>query len=67
MAAACRNLPRLIAIVPAWYLATGLACLALARAGHALSPWAMGLPFMVGQEMAAALLWISYRHQHDAT
>ncbi|HEY4923810.1 MAG TPA: hypothetical protein VII20_05290 [Roseiarcus sp.] len=67
MAAACRNLPRLIAIVPAWYLATGLACLALARAEHALSPWAMGLPFLIGQEMAAVLLWVSYRGQHDAT
>ncbi len=39
------------------YLATGLACLALARGEYALSPWAMGLPFGIGQLLAAAVLY----------
>ena len=63
--AACRNLPPLLRIVAGWYLATGLTCLALARAEHAFSPWAMGLPFAIGEFLAAALLWMSYRGEHD--
>jgi hypothetical protein len=39
--------------------------LALARAGNALSPWAMGLPFAIGEFLAAGLLWKSYRGQDD--
>jgi hypothetical protein len=63
--AARRNLPKLMVLVPVWYLAAGLACLAFAQSGHALSPWAMGAPFAIGQSLAAALLWISYRRAHD--
>jgi len=63
--AACRNLPPLLRIVAGWYLATGLACLALARAEYAFSPWAMGLPFAIGELLAATLLWMSYRGEHD--
>jgi hypothetical protein len=65
MFAACRNLPPLLRVVAGWYLATGLACLALARAEYAFSPWAMGLPFAIGQFLAAALLWVSYRGEDD--
>jgi hypothetical protein len=63
--AARRNLPKLMVFVPVWYLAAGLACLAFAQSEHALSPWAMGAPFAVGQTLAAVLLWISYRSAHD--
>jgi hypothetical protein len=59
--AACRNLPPRLRVVAGWYLATGLACLAFARGEHALSPLAMGLPFALGEGLAATLLWISYR------
>jgi hypothetical protein len=62
--AACRSLPPLLRFVAVWYLATGLACLALARGEHALSPWAMGLPFTIGEGLTAALLWVSYRSEH---
>jgi hypothetical protein len=65
MFAACRNLPPLLRIVAAWYLVTGLTCLALAQAEYAFSPWAMGLPFAIGQFLAATLLWMSYRGVHD--
>lgn len=56
--AACRMLPAPLFVVGVWYLGTGLACLALASGAHALSPWAMGLPFGVGQLLAAALIYM---------
>jgi hypothetical protein len=56
--ASCRSLPRPMFAVGVWYLASGLACLAYANGAHALSPWAMALPFGVGQlAMAAILYW----------
>lgn len=55
--ASCRLLPRATFGVAVFYLATGLACLALAHGEYALSPWAMGLPFGVGQLLAAAVLY----------
>ena len=54
--ASCRFLPRWMLLVGAWYLAPGLACIALAQGAHALSPWSMGLPFGVGQMMVAIVL-----------
>src|SRR5580692_3067760 len=46
----CRFLPRPMAAAGAWYLLTGLTCIALAD-GRALSPWTMGFPFGAGQLM----------------
>jgi hypothetical protein len=54
--ASCRSLPRSMTAVAVWYLATGLACVAFASGSQAFSPWAMGLPFGVGQVLAAVLL-----------
>ena len=54
--ASLRFLPRRIFVAGIWYLLTGLACLVLARAGYVLSPWAMGLPFGVGQLLIALAL-----------
>jgi hypothetical protein len=59
--AACRNLPPSLRIVAGWYLAAGLTYLAAARGEHAFSPWAMGLPFAIGEFLAAMLLAMSYR------
>jgi hypothetical protein len=58
--ASCRFLPPAIFWVGAWYLASGLATLVLARGAHALAPAAMGLPFAVGQLATAAVL---HRHR----
>lgn len=49
-------LPRAITGVAVFYLLAGLACLAWSQGSLALSPWAMGTPFGVGQFMAAAIL-----------
>jgi len=57
-----RSLPRPFLAVGLWYLGTGLACLAIANGYNALSPWAMGVPFGVGQLLAAGLiLWTGAR------
>lgn len=55
-----RFLPRAMLLVGGWYLATGTACLGLARGEHALSPWAMGAPFCLGQLAMAAILELSH-------
>jgi hypothetical protein len=54
--ASCRFLPRPIFAVGIWYLTTGLACLAFANGEWAFSPWAMGLPYAVGQLLSALFL-----------
>src|SRR5215510_10117651 len=62
--ASCRMLPRPMFAVGVWYLAAGLASLAFANAEQALSPWAMALPFGVGQFLMAAILQTSVG-EHD--
>jgi hypothetical protein len=58
--ASCRFLPRQMFAVGVWYLAAGLFCLAAASATRTLSPWAMGVPFGVGQLLVAAVLQFGY-------
>src|SRR5262245_47804349 len=56
--ASCRVLPRPMFAVGMWYLACGLSCLALANEAYAFSPWAMAVPFGLGQLfMAGVLYW----------
>ena len=45
--------------VGVWYLAAGLMSLAFASDANAFSPWAMALPFGVGQFLMAAILYWS--------
>jgi hypothetical protein len=54
--ASCRLMPRAIFVVGVWYLACGLACLVLAAPDRSNSPWAMGIPYGVGQLMVAGIL-----------
>jgi hypothetical protein len=54
--ASCRMLPAPLMAVGVWYLLAGLLCLALASGDHAFSPWAMGMPFGIGQLLAAVLI-----------
>jgi hypothetical protein len=58
--ASCRFLPRQMFAVGVWYLAAGLSCLTAASATRTLSPWAMGIPFGVGQLLVAAVLRFGY-------
>ena len=57
--ASCRALPRPMFAAGAWYLAAGLANLAFANAENVLSPWAMAVPYGVGQLYIAAVLYRS--------
>lgn len=60
----CRFLPRLMIAAGLWYLCTGLVCIALAD-HRALSPWAMGVPYGVGQLLVAAILLLNSREGED--
>ncbi len=64
--ASCRLLPRATFWVGVFYLAAGLAVLAMARGDAALSPWAMALPFGAGQFLAAAVLYSTLERDHAA-
>lgn len=57
--ASLRTLPRAISLAGAWYFAAGIAVLILASGDHTLSPWAMGIPFAVGQALIAAILYVA--------
>lgn len=58
--ASCRFLPRPMFGVGLWYLASGLACLAVESVHQSLSPWSMGIPFGIGQLLVAFVLQSSY-------
>jgi hypothetical protein len=63
--ASCRFLPRPLFGVGVWYLAAGLSCLALGAPERALSPWAMSIPFGVGQLLVGAVLQFGYGHSDE--
>jgi hypothetical protein len=54
--ASARFLPRPILLVGAWYVVSGLVVVALFSNGAMPSPWTMGIPFGVGQLVAAGIL-----------
>jgi hypothetical protein len=58
-----RALPPAIGLGGLWYLACGLACLAFASGSQTFSPWAMGLPFGIGQTLIAIIV---HRHGGEA-
>jgi hypothetical protein len=64
--ASCRLLPKPTFWVAVFYLGTGLAVLSLGQGQSALSPWTMGLPFGVGQSLAAAVLYLTLERDHAA-
>jgi hypothetical protein len=57
--AACRSLPRPMFAAAVWYLAAGLASLAFANGAHAFSPYAMAVPYGIGQLTIAAVLHLT--------
>jgi hypothetical protein len=59
--ASCRFLPRQIFAVGVWYLAAGLYCLAAGGPDRPPSPWAMGIPFGIGQLLVAAVLRFGFK------
>jgi hypothetical protein len=63
--ASFRLLPRATFGVALFYMVTGLLCLALAQGEAALSPWAMAIPFGVGQLYAGAILYWTLERTHE--
>lgn len=57
--ASVRSLPRTVALAGGWYFLSGFAVLMFASTTHALSPWTMGLPFVIGQALLAAILYFA--------
>ena len=57
--ASVRSLPRTVALAGAWYFLSGFAVVVIASQSHTLSPWTMGLPFVIGQLLMAALLYFA--------
>ena len=60
----CRFLPRPMLAAGGWYLITGLACVALGDL-RAVSPFAMGVPFGLGQLLIAGVLMFSESEARD--
>ena len=60
----CRFLPRPMAAAGIWYLFTGLTCIALSG-NRAFSPWAMAVPYGVGQMIVAGILYATAREESD--
>ncbi len=60
----CRFLPRPMLMAGAWYLVTGLTCMALGDA-RAFSPWAMGIPYGCGQLLVGVILLFTREEADD--
>jgi hypothetical protein len=65
--ASCRLLPRPMFAVGLWYLTSGLILLARGNGDQALSPWAMGVPFGIGQILVAVVLRFGYRETNEVS
>ena len=57
--ASVRSLPRSVALAGTWYFVSGFIVVLLASQSHTLSPWTMGLPFVIGQWLIAAILYFA--------
>jgi len=62
--ASCRFLPKAMIAAGAWYLLTALICLGCGDS-RALSPWAMGLPYGIGQTLVAGILFLNNQGDQD--
>jgi hypothetical protein len=60
----CRFLPRPMLAAGMWYLLTGLLCISFGGS-RSLSPWAMGIPYGVGQMIVAGVLLFSRKEAGD--
>jgi hypothetical protein len=63
--ASCRLLPKATGWVGLFYLVTGTLNLAAFQGDRAFAPWAMGLPFGLGQLATAAILYWNLERDHD--
>lgn len=57
--ASLHNLPRNMMFAGAWYFVSGFGMLLLGATANVLTPWMMGLPFLGGQLLMAAILYFA--------
>jgi hypothetical protein len=62
--ASWRLLPKATFWIAIYYMIAGIACLMFAQGEYAFSPWAMALPFGVGQPLAAGILYWTLERPH---
>jgi hypothetical protein len=62
--ASCRSLPRPMFAAAVWYLAAGLCSLAFANGAQAFSPYAMAVPYGIGQVFIAIVLYRANGETH---
>jgi hypothetical protein len=62
--ASCRLLPKATALVGVFYLVAGTLNLAVCQGERAFAPWAMGLPFGLGQFATAGILYWNLERDH---
>ncbi|MCJ2035046.1 hypothetical protein [Methylobacterium sp. J-068] len=62
--AGVRVMPRGVALVGAWYLVAGLAVLVMTGESRSLSPWAMGVPFAIGQGLMTLVIRAASETDH---
>lgn len=62
-----RLLPKAVFWAGAFYVLSGIVCLALGRSEAALSPWVMGAPFGLGQLAIAAVLYWTLERKDEET
>lgn len=60
----CRFLPKPMRAAGGWYLLAGLTCIAVGDP-RAFSPFAMGIPFGIGQFLVAAILFLFTSEEHS--
>jgi hypothetical protein len=63
--ASYRLLPRATFWIGVFYMTAGVLCLLWARNDFAFSPWAMGVPFGLGQFVSAAILYWTLERKSD--
>ena len=59
-----RMLPRAVSMVGAWYLITGLLCIALGHDGPFFPWWTMAMTFGPGQLLGAGILYWNLEREH---
>lgn len=62
---AVRSLPWSINFAAAWYFLSGIAVLMICAQSQSISPWAMGLPFAIGQGLMALILKLAHGGEDD--
>lgn len=63
--ASYRLLPKATFWIGVFYMTAGVLCLIWASGDHAFTPWAMGVPFGVGQLLSAAILYWTLERRTD--